>query len=110
MLPPPPPHWSSALLSHGIFLDFEAGELSFYNVNDVVLYLHTYSACAFPWPLGAPSSALGPLKSGQMVISTVTLWAGQGREAGGASWATLLSEGEAVPRQWGGPTCPAYRE
>ncbi|XP_003477373.1 E3 ubiquitin-protein ligase TRIM17 [Cavia porcellus] len=56
----------------GIFLDFEAGEVSFYNVNDGS-HLHTYSQAAFPGPL-QPFFCLGTPKSGQMVISTVTMW------------------------------------
>ncbi|XP_003803250.1 E3 ubiquitin-protein ligase TRIM17 [Otolemur garnettii] len=56
----------------GIFLDFEAGELSFYSVNDGS-HLHTYSQAAFPGPL-QPFFCLGAPKSGQMVISTVTVW------------------------------------
>ncbi|KAM6148626.1 E3 ubiquitin-protein ligase TRIM17 [Erethizon dorsatum] len=56
----------------GIFLDFEAGEVSFYSVNDGS-HLHTYSQAAFPGPL-RPFFCLGTPKSGQMVISTVTMW------------------------------------
>ncbi|XP_053428276.1 E3 ubiquitin-protein ligase TRIM17 isoform X3 [Nycticebus coucang] len=56
----------------GIFLDFEAGEISFYSVNDGS-HLHTYSQAAFPGPL-QPFFCLGAPKSGQMVISTVTVW------------------------------------
>ncbi|XP_007535143.2 E3 ubiquitin-protein ligase TRIM17 [Erinaceus europaeus] len=56
----------------GVFLDFEAGELSFYNLTDGS-HLHTYTQEAFPGPL-QPFFCLGTPKSGQMVISTVTLW------------------------------------
>lgn len=65
MLTEPPTHM-------GIFLDFEAGELSFYNVSNGS-HLHTYSQAAFPGPL-QPFFCLGAPKSGQMVISTVTMW------------------------------------
>lgn len=56
----------------GIFLDFEAGEVSFYNVNNGS-HPHTYSQPAFSGLL-QPFFSLGAPKSGQMVISTVTLW------------------------------------
>ncbi|XP_007456564.1 PREDICTED: LOW QUALITY PROTEIN: E3 ubiquitin-protein ligase TRIM17 [Lipotes vexillifer] len=65
MLTEPPSHM-------GIFLDFEAGEVSFYNVNNGS-HLHTYSQPAFSDPL-QPFFCLGAPESGQMVISTVTLW------------------------------------
>uniref|UniRef100_A0A8C6S315 Tripartite motif-containing 17 n=1 Tax=Nannospalax galili TaxID=1026970 RepID=A0A8C6S315_NANGA len=55
----------------GIFLDFQAGEVS-YSVNDGS-HLHSYSQAAFPGPL-LPFFCLGAPKSGQMVISTVTMW------------------------------------
>ena len=56
----------------GIFLDFQAGEVSFYSVNDGC-HLHSFSQAAFPGPL-RPFFCLGTPKSGQMVISTVTMW------------------------------------
>ncbi|OBS58089.1 hypothetical protein A6R68_10806 [Neotoma lepida] len=56
----------------GIFLDFQAGEVSFYSVNDGT-HLHSFSQAAFPGPL-LPFFCLGAPKSGQMVISTVTMW------------------------------------
>ncbi|XP_041521537.1 E3 ubiquitin-protein ligase TRIM17 [Microtus oregoni] len=56
----------------GIFLDFQAGEVSFYSVNDGC-HLHSFSQAAFPGPL-LPFFCLGTPKSGQMVISTVTMW------------------------------------
>ncbi|XP_036051549.1 E3 ubiquitin-protein ligase TRIM17 [Onychomys torridus] len=56
----------------GIFLDFQAGEVSFYSVNDGS-HLHSFSQAAFPGPL-LPFFCLGAPKSGQMVISTVTMW------------------------------------
>ncbi|XP_014333103.2 E3 ubiquitin-protein ligase TRIM17 [Bos mutus] len=70
---PPIPVTLAEPPSHmGIFLDFEAGELAFYNANDGS-HLHSYSQPAFPGPL-QPFFCLGAPKSGQMVISTVTLW------------------------------------
>uniref|UniRef100_A0A8C5P1R9 E3 ubiquitin-protein ligase TRIM17 n=1 Tax=Jaculus jaculus TaxID=51337 RepID=A0A8C5P1R9_JACJA len=56
----------------GVFLDFQAGEVSFYSVNDGS-HLHSYSQTSFPGPL-LPFFCLGVPKSGQMVISTVTMW------------------------------------
>ncbi|KAL6089771.1 hypothetical protein STEG23_015651 [Scotinomys teguina] len=56
----------------GIFLDFQAGEVSFYSVNDGS-HLHSFSQASFPGPL-LPFFCLGAPKSGQMVISTVTMW------------------------------------
>lgn len=56
----------------GIFLDFEATDVSFYNVNNGS-HPHTYSQPAFSGPL-QPFFGLGAPKSGKMVISTVTLW------------------------------------
>ncbi|XP_076994019.1 E3 ubiquitin-protein ligase TRIM17-like isoform X3 [Tamandua tetradactyla] len=56
----------------GIFLDYEAGDISFYSVNDGS-HLHTYSQATFSRPV-QPFFCLGAPKSGQMVISTVTVW------------------------------------
>ncbi|XP_076994018.1 E3 ubiquitin-protein ligase TRIM17-like isoform X2 [Tamandua tetradactyla] len=54
----------------GIFLDYEAGDISFYSVNDGS-HLHTYSQATFSRPV-QPFFCLGAPKSGQMV--TVLLW------------------------------------
>ncbi|XP_037354656.1 E3 ubiquitin-protein ligase TRIM17 isoform X1 [Talpa occidentalis] len=71
--PAPTPVTLTEPPSHvGVFLDFEAGEVSFYNLRDGS-HLHTYAQAAFPGPL-QPFFCLGTPKSGQMVISTVTLW------------------------------------
>lgn len=67
----PTPATLVSLRATGIFLDFEV-ESCPSTTQSPRSHLHTYSAC-LPWPPAA-LLCLGAPKSGQMVISTVTLW------------------------------------
>ncbi|XP_041652312.1 E3 ubiquitin-protein ligase TRIM39-like [Cheilinus undulatus] len=60
----------------GVFVDYEEGLVSFYNVDDPAL-IYSFTVCSFTedlYPYFNPSPTFGGRNSAPMVISTVTEW------------------------------------